>query len=153
MKKYYLAHSFILRNIVRQWQLVIEKEYDMILINPFYRNKWEMEQIKKMESLPDEQQDKGLPEWSILDCLRIVEEDLNLIRQSDGLVSFFDRPTIGTCQEIFAAAYLYRIPVYVITGKYDKHPWIRALVSLSNGKIFKTMKEFREWLEERGLKK
>jgi len=153
MKSYYLAHSFILRNLIRKWQLMIEEKYNINLVNPFYRNKWEMEQIKKMEKLPEEQHDKGLPEWSILDCLRIMEEDLNLIRQSDGVVALFDAPTIGTCQEIFAAAYLYRIPVYVITSKYYTHPWIRALVAMSNGEIFKNMFEFSKWLDEEGFKK
>lgn len=82
-----------------------------------------------------------------------MNEDLTLIRQSDGLVAFFDDPTIGTCQEIFAAAYLYNMPVYVITSKYRYHAWLRALVALSGGKIFDNMIEFTKWLEERGLKR
>lgn len=152
-KNYYLAHSFILRKIVRAWQLQIEKRYNINLVNPFYRNKWEMEQIKKMEELPEGEQDKGLPDWKIIDCVRIMEEDLNLIRQSDGIVAFFDAPTIGTCQEIFAAAYLYRIPVYVITNKYHNHPWLRALVFMSSGGLFRNMFDFSKWLEDEGLRR
>lgn len=149
----YLAHSFILRQVVRKWQKQIESKYNVKFINPFYRNRWEMKQVEKMEKLPQKLQDKGFPNWNITDCLRIMEEDLNLISQSDYMIALFDNPSIGTCQEIFAAAYIYNIPVYIITDKYKSHPWLRALSHLSNGKIFKDMIEFTKWLDKEGLKK
>jgi hypothetical protein len=83
----------------------------------------------------------------------IVENDLLLLRKCDGLVAVFKEPTIGTAQEIFAAWFLYRMPVYVICGEYTVHPWIAYIVKMSGGKAFKYRKEFERWLERNGLKK
>ena len=153
MKTYYLAHSVPLWKFVRKWQLNVEKKYRIKFKNPFFRNKWEIEQMQKIEKLPKEEQAKGLESLTLQSCFRIMNEDLTLIRQSDGLVAFFDDPTIGTCQEIFAAAYLYNMPVYIITSKYKHHAWLRALAALSGGKIFDNMIEFTNWLKKRGLKR
>lgn len=153
MKKFYLAHSFILRESVYKWQKMIEKQYNLEFINPFHKNKEERRRVKQLSKIPEERQEGGLKEWSIKDCTNIMREDLNLIRSSDGVVALFDKPTVGTCQEIFAAAYVFNKPVYIITNKYMYHPWLRVLANMNNGKIFRNMYEFRIWLDKEGFLK
>ena len=84
---------------------------------------------------------------------KIVENDLDILRRCDGLVAVFKEPTIGTAQEIFAAHFLFHMPVYVICGEYTVHPWIAYIVKESGGRAFKYRKEFERWLEQGGLKK
>jgi len=47
------------------------------------------------------------------------------------------------------AAYVYRIPVYIIAGNYTFHPWLVTMANESKGKIFKSRKEFERFIKEK----
>jgi nucleoside 2-deoxyribosyltransferase len=149
-KIFYLAHSVILQKEGSKFQERMEKCYNIKIINPFTKNQWEVEQMKKLNKLPRRLRARGLMKWTELECEQIVKEDLKLIRQSDGIIAMFDEPTIGTCQEIFVASYVYDMPVYIITKKYGTHAWLRALIKWCDGKIFETTEDFEVWLRENG---
>ena len=152
MKKYYLAHSCQLIEQARRWEIKIQGRYYVDLVNPFNRNTFEnVDHLKRlktkrrlrayMKTLDDEI------------CKQIVDHDLGLLRKCDGVVAYFNDYTAGTMMEIFAGAYLYRIPVYVIGGGAIYHPWLQHLVQISGGMRFKTRREFEQWLEEQGLRR
>jgi len=152
--KFYLAHSLIHRIKIRRWQLSVEKIFDLKFINPFYNNQHERKEIKILDSLGTKRErDKYQQSWTIKTCNKIVDIDLELIRMSNAVVAYFEVVTIGTIQEIIITAYIYRMPVYVITKNYGHHCWLRSLVDRSHGKIFKTRAEFKKYLEKEGLRK
>jgi len=74
-----------------------------------------------------------------------VNDDLEKIRKSDGIVAFANDTRIGTPMEIFFAGRILRIPVYVITKKYPFHPWIIEHAT----KVFKNMTEFEEFVKKK----
>lgn len=153
-KLFYLAHSFPLRNNMRKWQMMMEGKYNIKFLNPFYNNKFEREEMEKLDKISSKKAQKEYMEsWDISKCHDIVEDDLSLIRKSDGIVSYFESPSIGTCQEIIIAALMYRIPVYIITKDCRYHPWLRYLSNMSNGKLFRNRTEFKKFAEKKWGKK
>jgi hypothetical protein len=146
--KFYLAHSFICLKKVRRWQLIMEGKYNIKFVNPFFANEYEkvedLKVIKTKKAL-----NTYLNSFNLNKCYNIMDTDIELIRKSDGLVSYFESPTIGTCQEIFAAAYFFRIPVYIITNKYGNHPWLRALADMNDGGIFRNRTEFKKYAKKK----
>ncbi|MFO8021359.1 MAG: hypothetical protein R6U65_02745 [Perlabentimonas sp.] len=149
MQKLYLAHPLNCRREVRKLQLRLEGKYNIEFINPFYNNIYERREIAKLDKLKFKKDKIAYTEsWDIQTCHHIVDVDLELIRKSDGILAFLSKPAIGTCQEIFVASYIYRIPVYVITKDCQTHPWIRSLVERSNGRIFRTITEYKQFLDQ-----
>jgi len=152
VKRFYLAHSCELIDSVRKWELKIQGKYNIDLINPFKGNKFEnMEELRKLTT-----RRKILHYMRHLDeetCKKIVTYDLALLRKCDGLVGLFNHPSVGTAQEIFAAAYLYRIPCYVICRSYIHHPWVTYLCKISGGKVFSSRRAFERFLTKEGLKR
>lgn len=51
---------------------------------------------------------------------QLVADDLEDITNSDALIVWFDRPSVGTSMEIFFAAKILRIPVVVIDARADR---------------------------------
>lgn len=151
MKTFYMAHNFYTRRTIRKWELMIEKKYNLNLDNPFYdttRN--DVEQLDKLKDRSLEQKkwfsENNTPEHVEL----IVEEDLKMIRKSDGLVAEVNDTRIGTPMEIIMAYRIFKIPVYIITRKYNNHPWIKK----HSTKIFRNRKEFEEFIQKKfGLRK
>lgn len=123
MIKLYLAHNFEIRRTIRKWELKMEGKYNIILDSPFYDNKERAKDMAIIDSFPD-----GSPEQKKYLYARsaeeIVEDDLDKIRKSDGIVALAEVTRIGTPMEIFFAGRVLRIPVYVITKRYAHHPWI-----------------------------
>ncbi len=153
-KVFYLAHSFPLRRKVRRWQMVIEGIYNIKFLNPFYNNKYERDEMEKLDTINSKKAQKDyMSSWDIEKCRGIVENDLALIRKSDGIVAYFESPSIGTMQEIIMGALVYRIPVYIITKECLYHPWIRSLADISSGKLFKNRTEFKHYVENHFGKK
>ncbi len=66
--------------------------------------------------------------WNQADAEKMVHQDLSDIDQSDGLVVFYDRPSVGTSMEIFYAAHLRRKPVFLINSSPQPacylSPWL-----------------------------
>ena len=151
MKKYYLAHNFNDRYEIRNIELYIEKRYNIELLNPFFDQK-RNDLVSSKEKNRHEIKRK-FKKLTIKECENIVERDLKSIRKCDGLISIINNESIGTSMELIMCAYVYRMPIYVITTKCNHHPWIRYLVKNSNGKIFKHLSDFEEWLTKEGLKK
>ena len=148
----YLAHSVAIIESVRRWELHVQGQYNIDLINPMHNNKFEnYQELKKLKT-----QKNILKYMQGLDTMTnkmIVEGDLNLLRRCDGLLAVFKTPTIGTIQEIFAAHFLFNMPVYIIGGEHIVHPWLSYIVEKSGGRKFKYRVEFERWLKEQGLKK
>lgn len=51
---------------------------------------------------------------------KLVSDDLNDIDNSDALVVWFDRPSVGTAMEIFYACTTARIPVFVVDARPER---------------------------------
>ena len=150
VKLYYLAHSFPLRNNMRKWQMMMEGAYNVEFLNPFYNNKYERDEMSKLDTISSKKAQKEyMKSWTIDKCSGIVENDLTLIRKSDGIVAYFETPSIGTCQEIIMGALVYRIPVYIITKDCLYHPWLRYLADISDGGLFRNRTEFKKFAEKK----
>ena len=119
--KLYLAHAISIRKEVREWELTVEKKYDIELINPFY----DLGELKRMKLIdngditPYTNVDKRLSE-------EIVNDDLKAINDSDGIVAYIKQPSIGTSMEIYHCKQLLMKPVYIYLEdvRYLKHPWL-----------------------------
>lgn len=149
MKKYYLAHNFLTRKLRRKWELKIEARYNIILDNPFYDNPHRAMEMNILDSMTDNSPDQN-KYLSERNEHSIVNDDLEKIRKSDGIIALANDVRVGTLMEIFYASYLLRLPVYVLTRKYYNHPWIKKFATLR----FRTMKELEEFIEkEFGVKK
>jgi len=149
MKTLYLAHNFESRKAARKWELKIEGKLNIKLDNPFYDNPERAKDMETIDSLRD-----GSPEQKAYMATRndhsIVEDDLDKIRKSDGILAIAETTRIGTPMEIFFASRILRIPVYVITKKYNRHPWIRQHATA----IFSSRTEFEKFAEKKfGRKK
>lgn len=150
MKKFYLAHNFYDRKVVRKWEIIIEGKYNIVLDNPFYDN--DRNDIKELDRLKDHSVEQGkyfTQRNTGKMCTDIVEGDLEMIRKSDGLLTIIKSESIGTSMEIIMAARIYNIPVYVITTKVAMHPWIKYFAT----KIFRTRAGFEIWLQQEGMRK
>lgn len=150
MKKkylYYIAHGCLEHQRIREWQLKMQEKYGVELRNPFY-NETRIENMEGVET--EEDLENLLNQLTPTECARIMNNDLGLIRHSDGLIVLLEEATIGTSMEIFAAAYLYDLNVYVVTQKYQNHPWIVALVMKSCGRIFNSLEELEKELFKTG---
>lgn len=144
----YLAHNFNKRKPVRKWELKIEGKYNLILSNPFYDNPNRAKEMEVLDSMRDGNR-KQRDYLSQRSAKSIVEDDLNKIRKSDGLVAIANETRIGTPMEIFFAGRILRIPVYVVSKKYFRHPWIKEHAT----RVFKNRKEFEEFVKETWGKK
>jgi len=144
MKKYYLAHQFKYRFFVREQELRLEKEYNIILDNPFY-------DAAKRQDI--EIADKGIKrKFSKIDCDEIVGNDLSMIDNADGIVSIIiDDESLGSYMEIFYCSHDLYKPVYLIcpVDKIRNHIWIRKFAT----KRFKNITDFEKWLIKKELKK
>lgn len=149
MKKYYLAHNFLTRKLRRKWELKIEAKYNIILDNPFYDNQRRAMEMNILDSMTDNssEQNKYLSERNEHS---IVNDDLEKIRKSDGIIALANDVRVGTLMEIFYASHVLRLPVYVLTRKYYNHPWIKKFATLR----FRTIKELELFIAEKfGVKK
>ena len=145
MKTLYLAHNFNTRKQIRKWELKMEGKYNINLDNPFYDN---LNRAREMEAL-DFMKDGNRKQRDYLSkrsAESIVEDDLDKIRKSDGLLAIANNTRIGTPMEIFFASRILRIPVYIVSKKYAKHPWIvqHATMTFSSTVLFEKFLE-KNW--------
>ena len=152
MKTLYLAHNFETRFGMRKWELKIEAIYKINLFNPFYdADRNDMVQLDK-QGESRRSTHKGLRSFSDDECKALVERDLSAIQHSDGLLTVIKSASFGTAMEIIMCAYVYRKPVYIITTNkiIAAHPWLRYMVTVSGGEIFRGFSEFKKWLKANG---
>jgi len=122
----------------------MESKYNMILDNPFYDNPNRIQDMKILDSYKDGSAEQRKYLMS-RDSESIVEDDLEKIRKSDGIVAFANETTMGTPMEIFFASRILRMPVYIITKKYPYHPWVKKHAT----KIFPNRTAFEEYTKKK----
>lgn len=132
----YLAHPFDSRKSIRKWELKVEKKIDIDLINPFYDNPSRNDVLDI---------DAGRMERYEVSPVLIVERDLKLIGESDGVIAIIDGSlSYGTIMEIVYAT-IYIKPVFiVVTNGHIKHPWLQYHATES----FESLHELRRWLNK-----
>jgi len=148
MKTLYLAHNFNTRKNIRKWELKIEGRYNINLDNPFYDNPNRAKEMEVLDSMRDGNR-KQRDYLSQRSAKSIVEDDLDKIRKSDGIIAIANDTRIGTPMEIFFAGRILRIPVYVVSKKYAQHPWIVQHATMT----FTSMAEFEKFVEKNWGKK
>lgn len=133
----YLAHPFDSRKYIREWELKVEKKFDVELVNPFYDVT--RDDVEKIDLGRAKRYEK-------LDPVKLVRKDLAQIEEAMGVVAIIDGSlSYGTIMEIVYACY-YRKPVYIIvTNGHIKHPWIQYHAS----GLFESFKEFEKWLKKK----
>ena len=144
VKTLYIAHNFLTRKKIREWELKIEKKYNINLDNPFYDNPDRAEEMLILDSFKEcsRAQRAYLSTRSSYD---IVENDLEKIRKSDGIIAILNDVRIGSPMEVFYASRILRIPVYIVTRKYNSHPWVIQHAA----KIFTNRKELEAFIRKK----
>jgi len=138
MHDFYLAHPLQLRHEVRAWELMIEKKTGVDILNPFYDVY--REEILKI--------DAGIAETydSTFNHFNIVETDLShLVICRNVLVILREALSIGTHCEMWDSVKCGR-PVHIITDTFHNHPWVKYSAEKTNGFIFKTWGDFKQYL-------
>lgn len=142
MVKLYIAHHFAHRKLIRRWELKLESKYNLDLDNPFYdtEQRNDIIELDKMKEGSKEQ----VEYFKIRDTEALVDRDLTKIRKSDGLLAYIKSKSLGTPMEIFFAARILQIPVYVITHNYQYHPWIKKFAT----HIFPNRRAFEKFVKK-----
>ena len=138
-KTFYLAHPFMSRKEIREWELnSLNKIHNINTINPFYHP----DSFDKF----NERDIADNKYYKRLNYEKLVNTDIDLIQGSDGIVVIIDgKISYGTIQEMVYAA-LYCKPVYtIITNKQDEHPWLKY----HSTKIFKSQEQFLKWISRK----
>jgi len=142
----YLAHPFSSRHKMREWELEMEKEWNLNIINPFFDVVREDKEIIDKKDVTLTTQATRKERYGLTDeqCATLVERDVSLIKNSDGMIAIVDGSlSYGTIQEMVYAHKL-GVPVYaVILNGHIGHPWLRY----HSTKIFETLEELAEWLK------
>lgn len=153
--KLYLAHNFNDRFGVRKTELKIEKIYNIELFNPFYdSDRNDVTQLDKVGETREEL-DKTMRKYTKEQCKELVERDLDAIRHCDGILTIIKSPSFGTSMEIITCAYFYRNRIYIVTKNKQalSHPWLRYMIYVSDGKMFESITQFKQWLKRSGYEK
>ena len=132
-KNYYLAHPLASRHEVRKWELSFETRAGIQLLNPFY-------DVHR----PDiEDLDSNIQNPRVKDYIRIVEDDLGLLRSQEGLLCFLDNnPTIGVYQEMVYGFLDKKIVHTIVREQLMTHTWI----NYHSKKMFRSLEEFEEFV-------
>ena len=120
---FYLAHPFDSRHEVRDKLQVPLQDLGVSVANPFYNeNLTPRQDVARIEA-------GFISKFDLeeRDSDRVVEADLEAIRNCRMLLAYIPAPGIGTSMEIFYASYVLSIMTFVITDKYAGHPWINKL--------------------------
>jgi len=136
MLKYYLAHPFDARYRIRTWELQVEEQAAIELINPFY-DAPDRSDVEEIDAGRAERYERLVPS-------DLVRRDLQQIEQADGTVAIIDGSiSYGTIMEIVYTRSVYRKPVYIIcTNGHHNHPWLRHHAT----HVFTSVEEFEQWI-------
>ena len=143
-----MAHPFPTRKRMKVWAERMEKLAGIDVVDTFYEIP--RKDIKDI--------DEGKKSKYNTDYEHLVEADLSIIRECDGVLAYLDGSTsIGTHMEI-VYAYEAGLPVYIIVeGLAEKmfrdeagyyHPWIEYHAT----NIFKSLRETERWLKRQSKK-
>jgi len=147
MIKYYLAHPFDSRFKMREWELKIEEELGIEIINPFFDVERKDKDILEAKGITLTSQATRKERYGLSDddCAELVGRDIDLICQADGMIAIIDGSlSYGTIQEMVYAR-LCGNPVYsVILNGHIGHPWLRY----HSTKVFSALEELEEYFEQ-----
>jgi len=125
----------------------LEKEYYIKFINPFYRTaRIEIEQLDSLKTPEEKEQCRR--SWTLDECKKIVQMDLEMIDESDGILAFLTKGVLGTACE-FQYARTTNKRIFTVTEIYSQHPWVRSYSDL----IVANMDEFKKWLDSNGYRR
>lgn len=140
--KLYIAHPEWTSKGIREWHQKIDIP-NLELVNPFLQPG---EDISKLEA----GQVSAVNYHKNLDAEMIVERDVDLIAQCDGVLAIVSPwDSYGTHMEMVYADILKK-PIYaVVLRERDKyHPWIIE----HSKKIFTSKTQFKKWAEKQEWK-
>ena len=149
---FYFCNPTAHRHQAQEIRLRIEAETNIDLISPFYEaDGTPTEEIRQL--------DNG--EATTIDQYQIVDRDLELIDNSDGIVAYVtNRTSWGSIQECYHAARVCRRPTYIIFDPATRgacshcgvsnpnniaHPWAKR----NSAKLFESVEEFIAFAKEK----
>jgi len=135
-KTFYLAHPFMSRKEIRDWELnTLNSAHNITTVNPFYHP----DSFDKF----NERSIANNKYYKQLNYEKLVNTDIGLIQGSDGIVVIIDgKISYGTIQEMVYAD-MYCKQIYsIITNDQEEHPWLKY----HSTKIFKSRKEFEDYI-------
>jgi nucleoside 2-deoxyribosyltransferase len=145
--KLYLAHPFDSRHRLREWELRVEEEMDIEIINPFFDVEREDSGIIKTKGTTLSSQSSRKTRYGLTDedCEIIVERDVDLIYNVDGVIAIVDGSlSYGTIQEM-VYAFNFGKPVYsVISNGHIGHPWLRY----HSKRVFQSLRELENYFKK-----
>lgn len=126
--KIYLSHPPSLRHEIKEWTKELEEKLHVRIYNPFY----DARARKRMDIALF---DRGkLKQYSVEEkrkSERIVERNLEAIKNCDLLIGVLPYLSVGTIMEIFYSGYVLQKPTLVLT--YLKgHPWLDTVARIYN---------------------
>ena len=145
--KLYLAHPFNSRHKMREWELEVEKELGIELINPFFdveRDDKDVIEDKKITLTTQATREERYA-LSDVDSCELVDRDIDLIGKSDGIIAIVDGSlSYGTIQEMVYAHMFGRKVYTVISNGHVGHPWLRY----HSTRVFSKLDELTEYLKK-----
>jgi len=166
---FYIAHTFGERFFVRDELIPALQKLGIKTINPFYEADGGWKENRPEVKLADElEHGGGIEAEKTLKFIRqikanylnIVNTDLNLIREADGLVAYMPESSTGTTCELWSCGGIFKWlaeigypipeflnkPVYLITSsrRLFSHPWIRY----STVKVFRNKTSLIKYLKK-----
>jgi hypothetical protein len=134
--KLYGGHPMDARFDFRQWELQLESDYEIEIVNPFY-------DINRDDIVAIDEERKDRFDT---DSKQIVFRDVGAIQDCiDGMIAYLppDAEICGTFMEMVYANMLNRDVYTVCTNGNHNHPWIKE----HSYDIFTSKEEFAEWLD------
>lgn len=160
--KFYIAHTFNQRHFVRDKLVPKLQAIGIVTLNPFYEedgsfksNRPEVELADELEMKykEDAEKAKRFIRKVKTGYENIVDTDLDIIYNCDGIIAYMPDSSTGTTCEIWTCGGVFRWlakrghilpilldkPVFLITTneRLHMHPWIKYTVE--DGGIFKTL--------------
>jgi len=159
---FYIAHTFSERHFIRDEFIPKLHKLGIRTLNPFYESDGSWKDSRPEVKLADSCGES--PEWAKIVKSRsadIVDTDLDLVRESDGIIAFMPEGSTGTTCEIWTCGGVFKWlekigypieeflnkPVFLITNasRLLMHPWLRY----ATVRIFRTDIAFLKNLRER----
>ena len=130
---------------MREWELEIEKELGIEIINPFFDVEREDRVVIDDEGITLTTQSTRKERYGLSDedCVNLVWRDLDSINDSDGIIAIVDGSlSYGTIQEMVYARLMMLPVLAVVSNGHIGHPWLRY----HSTELFETLDELTEFL-------
>lgn len=146
--KFYLAHPFNSRLEMRIWELEMERLLGVEIVNPFYDVERPDKDVINAPDVTLDSQSTRKERYGLSDkdVEILVERDLKLIRECDGVIVIVDGSlSYGTIQEMVYAKLEGKLVYSIISNGHTGHPWLRY----HSTKIFTDLGEFKAFMGEK----